>query len=545
MSAFLESLVNAVWSIWFVVLLAGAGIVFSVITKFVQFRGFWHSVRVIAGTYDRPEDAGEISHFQALSAALSATIGLGNIAGVALAVGAGGPGAVFWMWICGALGMATKFVTCTLSQMYRKVDDDGHVRGGPMYYIELGLGAAWKPAAALFASFCAIASFGGGNMFQANQTAAMLEAYYAVPEWLTGIILVVLVAMVIIGGIKRIGSVAGKIVPFMCVLYIVFSMVIILKNATAVPDLFREIISAAFSGRAAIGGFAGVTLMFALQTGFQRACFSNEAGLGSAPIAHAAAKTEEPVREGIVAMIGPFIDTIVICTMTALVILITGIWRPAPAGVIQSLDQKRGRVQIKLTKGTMVREGLPLGILVDSGRAGLKDSIDLKIRDVDGDTVVAALPEEVMKDAGKRKAALAKLAVGLPVYRRFTGTQGGVELTARAFDQSFHGFGNVLAVAVFLFAFSTMVSWSYYGEQATEYLFGRGAVMPYKIIFCAMIMVGAVINLKDVINFSDAMLGLMAIPNLIAALLLFPRVNRKTSEYFARLRKGDFDVKKG
>ena len=544
----LESLVNAVWGLWFVVLLAGAGLLFSVATKFIQFKAFGHSLLVIAGKFDDEKDAGEISHFQALSAALSATIGLGNIAGVALAVGAGGPGAVFWMWICGFLGMATKFTTCTLSQMYRKVDDNGHVRGGPMYYIELGLGKRWKWMAWLFAIFCVVASFGGGNMFQSNQTASIIKTYFGVPSWITGTVLVFLVATVIIGGIKRIGNVASKIVPFMCAFYVAVALVIIIKHASAVPAMFAEIFSSAFSGRAAAGGFAGATVMYALRTGFQRACFSNEAGLGSAPIAHAAAKTDEPVREGVVAMIGPFIDTIVICTMTAMVILITGMWRPAPLGTLKSVSEKG--IEISVVDKQNVRDGAAVAILLAGkkrGRVEQKTHLEFKVTKVTDKLIHAQWPaikaegEEAKASAlKKRRAMIASLKSGAPVYRRFSGTQGGVELTALSFDTAFKGLGPLLSLAVFLFAFSTMVSWSYYGEQATEYLFGSWAILPYKIIFCVMIFVGSVNSLDPVINFSDAMLGLMAVPNLIGTILLFPRVRDAARDYMRRLKKGEF-----
>lgn len=449
---FLSDAVGFAWSLPLVTLLVGAGILFTLLARGVQFRAFFHSLKVIAGKYDRPEHKGEITHFQALSAALSATVGLGNISGVAVALSAGGPGAVFWMWVAGVVGMATKFTTCTLAVKYRKIDPQGVISGGPMYYIAMGLGRRWKPVAVTFAIMGAFASFGGGNMFQSNQSAAILYTQFGIPVWITGIVMALAVGLVIIGGIKRIGQVASKLVPSMALIYFLGAMYLIFTNLDAMAGILGMIMDNAFSGTAAIGGFAGVAVRTAIVQGVRRAVFSNEAGIGSAPIAHAAARTEEPVREGVVAMLGPFIDTIVICSMTAFVILLSGQWT--------------------------------------------------------------------------------------------TGETNGINLTVAGFEKLMPGFGRYfVALAVSLFAYSTAISWSYYGEKCTEYLLGRGAVMTYKVIFVICVFLGAIWSLQPVIDFSDIMMAMMAIPNLLGTIVLAPRVARDAKSYFARLKRGEFDIR--
>ena len=397
------------------------------------------------GKYDNPNDPGEISHFQALCTALSATVGLGNIAGVAVAIHFGGPGAVFWMILTGLVGMSTKYAECSLAVMYRKVNTDGSVHGGPMYYITRGLGEKWKPLAIFFSIACMCGAFGAGNMFQANQVAAILGTHnFNIPTQVTGLTLSILTAVVIIGGIKRIGSVTSKLVPFMGGIYVIGGAIVIFSNLESVPGLMAQILGDAFSGSAAVGGFSGVAVKTALVQGVRRACFSNEAGLGSSPIAHSAASTTEPIREGSVALLEPFIDTIVICTMTALVILISGV------------------------------------------------------------------PYQEMN---------------------------GVELTAAAFDSSIPGFGTYFVpVAVFLFAYSTLLSWSYYGQQGFIFIFGNRGLVGYNLLFCTLTFIGAVWKLGPVLNFSDIMLGLMAIPNLMAVLFLLPKLRIASKDYFQRMK---------
>lgn len=320
---FLATLAGAIWGLPLVILLAGSGILFSLLLKGIQFRGFCHALKVIFGNYDCKNDPGEISHFQALTTALSATVGLGNIGGVAVAIQTGGPGAVFWMASMGILGMATKYAECTLSVMYRKIDEKGKVSGGPIQYILNGLGPSWRLLAVFFAIACTIGAF---NLFQVNQAALILKTYFSVPEVLTGCVMAIAVGAVIVGGIKRIGLVTSYLVPFMSGIYLLAGFCMIFIHIDQIPAVLQQIISNAFTGTAALGGFTGVVVAEAITQGVRRACFSNEAGLGTAPFAHAAASTNEPVREGLVACLGPFIDTVV-CGTTALVILIAGAWR--------------------------------------------------------------------------------------------------------------------------------------------------------------------------------------------------------------------------
>ena len=439
--------------IWVLVL---GGIYYSFYFGWISLRGFRHSIDVIRGRYDDPNDPGEISHFQALTSALSATIGLGNIAGVAIAVSLGGPGAVFWMLLTALFGMSSKLASCTLAVMYRKIHPDGRISGGPMYYLEHGLAnkglkSLGRVFAILFAIFAIGGALGGGNMFQVNQTIEILTTVSpAVGDynWAFGILFALLVSLVIIGGIKRIGRVTSRIVPFMCLLYVSFSLLIILSNITQVPAMIATIFREAFSPQAMYGGFLGVLIM-----GVRRAAFSNEAGLGSAAFAHAAARTNEPAREGMVAMIGPFIDTIVICLMTALVCMITGVYTEPQ---FQS-----------------------------------------------GDSIV------------------------------------GAKMTAAAFDSFLPGARYVLAIGVMLFAYSTMISWSYYGERAWEYLFGNRVVLIYRIIFVVFVFLGSIITLRNVLNFTDMLILSMAFPNIIGGIILSPQIKACLQDYWSRLKSGD------
>lgn len=497
LNAFLEVAVSWVWGIPLVILLIGSGLLFSTLMiPGIQFRGFFHAIEVIRGKYDDPDEPGEISHFQALTTALSATVGLGNIAGVAIAIHYGGPGATFWMILAGLVGMSTKFAECTLAVRYREMDPEtGEVHGGPMYYIQNGLGKKWRPLAVFFSIAALVSSFGASNMFQTNQVGSILAATFNIPHWITGVVIATLTAAVIIGGIRRIGRVTSILVPLMAFLYVGGALTVIVLHIDQIPSLFALIFREAFNPQAVGGGFIGVMIQ-----GVRRACFSNEAGLGSAPIAHAAATTDEPVREGVVALLEPFIDTVVICTMTALVILISGEWNTAEINAVR--------------------------------------------------------------------------------------------LTSRAFDSILPGFGDYFVpIAVALFAYSTLLSWSYYGEQAVDFLFGEkthavriqhallrftpflllalavargilyeidafcfilgiiGVVLlfvfwtpmhAYRITFCILAALGAVWTSGAVIAFSDLMLGLMVVPNLIAVWMLFPKLREETRVYFGKLRRKEF-----
>jgi len=439
MQQFLGTINGIVWGPVTIILLVGTGILLAIVVKSIQVRKFVYAWKLISGKFDNPEDDGEITHFQALSAALSATIGTGNIAGVGTAVALGGPGAIFWMWVTAVFGMGLKYAECLLSLKFRTIHDDGTVGAGPMYYLEKGLGQKWL--AILFALFAAIASFGIGNMVQANSVAEPVLTYFHIPKIITGLIIGALVFAVIVGGIKRIGQVASRLVPLMCVFYVAGALLVIFKFIDGVPAAFALIFHDAFTGTAAGGGFAGAAVAQAIRFGVARGVFSNEAGLGSAPIAHGAAQTQEPVREGLVAMLGPFIDTIVICTMTALVIILSGAY-----------------------------------------------------------------------------------TLGLT----------GADLTAKGFNIGIAGVGGyIVAIGIIFFAFSTAISWSYYGDRCVDYLFGKKMVTPYRILYCILLPIGAAVQLDLVWTISDITNALMAWPNLIGLIFLSPIVIKSTREYFS------------
>ncbi|KPL01037.1 MAG: hypothetical protein AMJ91_02000 [candidate division Zixibacteria bacterium SM23_73_3] len=438
--AFLDKVDGYVWGPPLIIFLLFVGIFLTVRYRFLQVRKFKHALDLISGRYEDPKDEGEITHFQALSAALSATIGTGNIAGVATAIATGGPGAVFWMWITGALGMVNKFASASLGLHFRVIHPDGTASGGPMYYLKRGIKLRFLGW--LFAFFAAIASFGIGDMVQSNSVAKPLEEHLGIPSLATGLVVAILVGMVIIGGIKRIGRVASRIVPFMCIVYVGSCLIILFLNLYDIPQALALIFKHAFSPTSAAGGFLGATVAQTIRFGVARGLFSNEAGLGSASIAHSAAKTKEPVREGLVAMVGPFVDTIVICTMTALVIVTTGAWT---SGLTSS----------------------PLSALA--------------------------------------------FELGLPYFGKWVVTFGLV-----------------------FFAFSTMITWSYYGDRCTEYILGRKAVMPYRWVFCLLIPVGAMVKIDLVWLLTDIMNGFMAFPNLVGILGLSGLAVKMINDYFSR-----------
>ena len=454
---------------WIVLWLVVAATIFTVYFGLIQFRAFPHSIALVSGKYSDPKDAGEVSHFQALATALSGTVGLGNIAGVAVAVSIGGPGATFWMILAGLMGMASKFTECTLGVKYRNEYEDGTVSGGPMYYLSKGLGeqgrgAIGKGLAILFSIFCVLGALGGGNMFQANQAHAQISGIVGdYPGWITGVIFAAIVFAVIIGGLKSIAQVTEKVVPFMAVLYVGTALVIIGMNADRIGWAFGQIVDGAFTGLGVAGGLVG-----ALIQGFKRAAFSNEAGVGSAAIAHSAVRTKEPITEGFVSLLEPFIDTVVICTMTALVIVITGVLVQDPATGLYVWDEAAGRIAT-------------------------------------------------------------------------AGDVSGVQLTSAAFASAISWFPYILALAVILFAFSTMISWSYYGLKAWTYMFGEGRAQEivFKVIFCVFVVIGAAMNLGPVIDFSDAAIFAMALVNIVGLYFLMPVVKGEMDSYLARLRSGE------
>lgn len=453
---------------WIVAWLVIAAFIFTIYFGFVQLHGFKHATQLVRGQYSDPNDVGEVSHFQALATALSGTVGLGNIAGVAVALSIGGPGATFWMVLAGLLGMATKFTECTLGVKYRNEHPDGTVSGGPMYYISKGFAERGIPAgkfmAVLFSIFCVLGALGGGNMFQANQAhAQIVNVFGDFPGWITGLVFAGLVFAVIVGGLKSIAKVTEKIVPFMGTMYVAAALVILAMNADKLGWAFSEIFTGAFTGAGVAGGMVG-----ALIQGFKRAAFSNEAGVGSAAIAHAAVRTKEPITEGMVSLLEPFIDTVVICTMTALVIIITGQLISDPTTGMYLLNEGATSIQT-----------------------------------IDGNN--------------------------------------GVALTSAAFSSSFGWFKYVLALAVILFAFSTMISWSYYGLKAWTFLLGESArtELVFKLMFCVFIVIGAAASLGPVIDFSDAAIFAMAVVNIAALYCLMPIVKRELESYMSRLKSGE------
>ncbi|CCQ73685.1 sodium:alanine symporter family protein [Magnetospira sp. QH-2] len=431
---------GVVWGPVMLVLLLGTGLFLTIGLKFMTIRRLGYAfVQMWKGRAG--EGDGQISPFNALMTAMAATVGTGNIAGVATAIFLGGPGAVFWMWMTALLGMATKYGEAVLAVKYREVDELGNYVGGPMYYIRNGLGEKWKWLAFLFALFGTIAAFGIGNTIQANSVAQAAKANFGVPEVATGVVLAALTFLVIFGGVKVLAEVAGKLVPFMAVVYFVGAFAIIITNIEMLPAALATIVSDAFTGTAATGGFAGSTIWLAIRFGVARGVFSNEAGLGTAPIAHAAAKTNDPVRQGTIGMLGTFIDTIIICSMTALVIVMTGAW--------------------------------------DSGKTG-------------------------------------------------------AELSTHAFELGLPGFGSyVVTFGLIVFAFTTILGWSLYGERCAEYLFGTKIIWPYRVLWVIAVPIGAMASLTTLWNLADVLNGLMALPNLIALLLLSPVIFKITKDYFA------------
>ena len=447
-SAWVGKVSDLVWGPYMLALIVGTGVYLTVRLKLLQFRFLGYALKQSFSPltqHEGKQHQGDVSHFGALMTALSATIGTGNIAGVATAVVLGGPGAVFWMWMTALVGMATKYAEVLLAVHYRETDDRGEQVGGPMYAIKNGLGRHWRWLGAAFAIFGGLAGFGIGNMVQSNSIAGALDGAFGIDPWISGIVMAVCTGFVLLGGVKRIGAVAEKLVPFMCVGYVVASLIVLGMYADQIPGAFVLIIDSAFSPVAATGGFAGAAVMMAIRYGVARGIFSNEAGLGTAGIAQAAGQTKNPVESGLVGMMGTFIDTIIVCTMTALVLIVTGVWN-----------------------------------------GGLK----------------------------------------------------GAALTAAGFDAAFPGFGGqFLAIAITIFAFTTILGWAYYGEKCWEYLIGTSVEVPYRVVWTLFVLVGAVTQLDFVWLVADTLNAFMALPNLISLLLLSPVVVRLTREYWANYER--------
>lgn len=510
---------------WVLLFLAGTAVFLTVYFKFINFTIFKTAIDTMRKKYTADDSPGEITHFQALTAALSATVGLGNIAGVAVAIGLGGPGATFWMILMGFCGMTTKLCECTLGVRYRVIDENGRAHGGPMYYLskglaEHGLGPAGKALAIFFAFMVVGGALGAGNMFQANQAHTQFANAFGFLEnqgWVFGVIVAVLVGAVIIGGIRSIARVTSKLVPIMCGIYVLAALVIILVNIADVPGALKTIVVQAFSAEAIGGGFVGVLIQ-----GIRRAAFSNEAGLGSAPIAHAAVKTRFPASEGVVAALGPFIDTVIICTMTALVIVITGTWRVSGEVTAQSVilvDEAGSSVAVQeLDQGIYLHTRGSTTVGEGDQAAKWHEVVGLVDRDTYTETeVLGWVHDDNMENLT------------------------GIPITSLAFREVIGWFPKVLAIAVILFAFSTMISWSYYGEQGIVFVFGRNrnVIRAYQVFFCLCVIVGSSSSLNNILRLSDAMVFAMVLPNLIGLYLLLPVVRKELDRYLAHVKTID------
>ncbi len=517
-----------------IAVLLGYGIFITLRLGFVQLRKFTHGIKVVSGFYDSDEDTGDVNHFQALTTALSATVGIGNIAGVAIAIHYGGPGALVWMWITAFLGMAVKYSECTLAVKYRTINNDGSVSGGPMYYIEKGLGPNWKWLAASFAGLAVICSFLTGNAVQANTMSDVMNAEFMIPVWVTGIVSALVVAFVIIGGIKRIGSVTAKLMPLMAVIYILGALIILFVNVESIIPGFKTIISSAFNPKAGLFGAGSGAFMVTMVWGIKRGLFSNEAGQGSAPIAHGAARTEEPVREGVVALLEPFIDTIVVCTMTGLVIVTTGVWEMRHDAVFASNDAEYEYTIEDNTNVLIVEDGEAI-----NGEIHRNDGpIDLIYTD-EGQTVLFSGKIELEEEGAVFFASNEEEVTTL-----YTKTlENGAPLTTLAFQRGlsplFGGGGYIVAICVLLFGISTSISWSYYGDRSIQYLAGDKSIIYYKVVYIMMHFVGAVLTLETVWAIGDIALGLMTFPNLIALFALSGVVATSTKVYFDKMKEAD------
>lgn len=547
-----------------VLLLLGAGLYLTVRLGFVQFRRLWHGFAVTSGKYDDPDEPGDIPHFQALTTALSATVGIGNIAGVALAIHYGGPGALLWMWVTAVLGMATKFSEVTLAQFYRDeaiADDEdtpgwlGTVSGGPMYYIEKGLGSNWTWMAVLSAGLLGITSFLTGNANQANTVTDTMEAYSGlvgldpfVMSVVVAAIVAGIVAVVIIGGVTRIGRVTGIVAPVMAAIYVLGGLLILALNASEVPGAFARIFTEAFNPSSGVAGTGAGVFLVTMIYGVQRGLFSNEAGMGSAPIAHSAAQTDEPVSEGSVALLEPFIDTIIVCTITGLAIVVTGVWDDT---FPKELNLDGGAQSYRVEEeGGIIADGDP----------------PTEIRIVDGEPQVEEGTPEFAWNQAVVDSFFVDCANGCEEYsdlqQPFTGTlntdravavsedgteygtlygpavESGAPLTQVAFSQGLAPLGDwgglIVVLSVILFAISTSISWSYYGDRCAIYLFGEEAVLPYKVAFVTINFLGGIAPLATVWAIGDIALGLVIIPNLVGVLLLSDKLKEITDSYFER-----------
>lgn len=533
---------NFIWSpdqgggIIFLTFLVGTGVYLTFRLGFPQLRYFKHAWELTLGKYDNPKDPGEVTHFQALSAALSGTVGIGNIAGVATAIYLGGPGAIFWLWVTAFFGMATKLTCCSLALKYRIKNPDGSYSGGPMYTIERGIGGRWKVLAVLFSIFTAIASFGIGNMVQANTVAEQLNYIFPwLPKYIIGIIMSTFLGLVIIGGIRRIAKVASFLVPLMALIYVIGTIIVLIKFYYMVPAAFKLIFYSAFNGTSAVGGFIGVSVGEAIRWGIARGIFSNEAGLGSSPTAHAVAKTTEPIREGFVAMLEPFVDTIVICTLTGISITVTGSWHEKveatlkPSEILIYASPVNDEIQLK-DYTRLYKRGI---ITIKNGKfigSGLY-FVNHKTVTEDISFYLEDKPLEGVLHIENGKIVMGELFLNQS-YKIMSEEQfnqirikaktvlKGPLLSAHTFNKAIPGGELIVALCMLLFAFSTAISWSYYGDRSIGYLLGIKAVLPYRILYTIAHFIGTITTINIVWGIADIANAFMALPNLISLWVL-------------------------
>ena len=542
---------------WFIFLLLGTGIFFTLYLKFPQIRYFRHAVKVVKGKYDKETDKGDTTHFQSLATALSGTVGTGNIAGVALAVHLGGPAALFWMLMTAFLGMCTKFVEVTLSHKYREFDENGMVAGGPMYYMKSRLNITLKNGKMIktgywlggfFALATVLSSFGTGSLPQINSISNAIFATFGIQHIITGAIMAILLAMIIIGGIKRIAQVTEKLVPFMAIVYFLGAIVVIISNYQNVIPSFISLFSDVFTGTAAIGGFLGAGFTFAFNNGVNRGLFSNEAGQGSAPIAHAAAKAHDPVSEGIVAILEPFIDTIIICFLTGMVLLSSGAWNQKVLNQFQKTD-------IVVLEGSYnedsAEDAAVLGDYLNKKSdiplfSGNLTVIDGKIQNINSILHARSLAENVIisKSGELYNGEIAVVngnVTNSPKDIIFSGISliHSAPLTTIAYTQSILGDSGkyIVALGLLLFAFSTAIAWSYYGDRAITYLVGAKYVMIYRIIYIVAFFFASFIDTTIIWNLSMLTVAFMTVPNLIGLLILHKEVKSTIGEYWVGFRK--------
>ena len=543
----MDGMLGGAW--WFPYVLLGTGLFFTIYLKFPQVRYFKHAWKVVTGKYDKADAPGDTTHFRALTTALSGTVGTGNIGGVAFALFLGGPAALFWMWATAFFGMTTKFVEVTLSHKYRDKTPDGSMAGGPMYYMDKRLNMKWLAVA--FAIATVISSFGTGNLPQSNSIATSIEATFGFDPLIVGSVLGILLALVILGGITRIAAVTSKIVPIMALIYIVGAFTVIFANLENVGPAFASVFADVFTGSAATGGFLGATIAYAFNRGVNRGLFSNEAGQGSAPIAHAAAKTDEPVAEGMVSILEPFIDTILICTITGLVILSSGVWKDKHVNTFDRTDMyilagdyAESDESDKQTLYAYINDVEGHGVTQFNGEIqvvngkSVNNGFTIFNARSFADNVVFSLGDLDDKFTGTLKVVDGSLLKDNVIVRGESLIHSA-SLTALAFTKGFFGESGkyIVSIGLLLFAFSTAIAWSYYGDRAMTYLLGPRSVMPYRVVYVAAFVWAAVSDTTLVWTLSAVAIVVMTLPNLFGIFLLRKEMKESVAEYWVKFNK--------